>query len=723
MNEMGPDHTAAGRWEWFREGHLWLWGTLGDNGAWFDYDSKGFASMKIIRVEMIQRMAVILLSALALGLFFPSAARAASSAGLHDLFSERELVTTADGRASGSNVGATLEIKEPQHGGKPGGHSVWISWKAPADGIVTFDTAGSSFDTLLGGYVLQDGDKPPMERLKEVARGDDDGNLRTSRVQFGVRAGTVYEIAVDGFGGAVGDIRLNWKLVASSDPPPIVVNLPQDRALQLGEKLTITVDFQPGGPVRLAWFFNGNELLGEESATLVIPSFQVENLGLYSLRFTAGNVRFFTPAVEIQVNSEGLTATLARDKLQDAPGSALHGDDGGGGGRGPNQVPGRGIALPQANPIGGVTRGYNGTQIFNTLFATSDPGEPRHCNVVGGASYWFAYDAPTNGVLTLDTIGTAFDTVLAVYTYDGIFVGYPSLREVACDNDSAPDGIRSHLQFTTEAGRSYLAVVDGVNGARGITHLNYSFVASAPVIDPPLIVQQPLSLTVNAGESASLSVQATGAGPLHFLWRQNLVDLTNRDVPVLTLAAVSANDAGDYQVVVSGAGGSVTSVLAQLRIILPPKLIAPPADLAVRLGMPLNLSVQADGTPPLRFAWLHEGALLGAETNATLSLSAVTPADAGAYVVEVSNSAGKIVSPAAAVSVWSLPEFHRGGAGSDPVLQFVAAGPIPYLIEFTSDVTAPWTAWPDPLPNDHGVVTVPILAPGVPARFVRVRFQ
>ena len=29
---------------------------------------------------------------------------------------------------------------------------MWISWVAPADGIATFNTAGSTFDTLLGIY-------------------------------------------------------------------------------------------------------------------------------------------------------------------------------------------------------------------------------------------------------------------------------------------------------------------------------------------------------------------------------------------------------------------------------------------------------------------------------------------------------------------------------------------------------------------------------------------
>ena len=687
-----------------------------------------FQHMKICRTERLGRAVVCLLGTLALLLLFTGSVRAASSASLVDLFANRDQATAVDGRATGSNVGATVETKEPRHGGKIGGHSVWLSWKAPSDGIVTFDTDGSSFDTLLGAYVLDPGDKPPMERLREVARSDDNGGGRTSQVQFGVRAGTTYEIAVDGFAGAVGDIRLNWKLIPSSDPPPVLVNLPEDRALQLGERLTITVDYHPGGPVRLAWFFNGNELPGEESATLVIPSFQLENLGLYSLRFTAGNVRFFTRAVEIQVNSEGLTTTLARDKLQDAPESGLHSDD-----RGPGSaiLPGgllmptlgRGRAAPAANPVGGVTRGYNGTQIFNTVFATSDPTEPRHCNVVGGASYWFAYDAPTNGVLTLDTVGTAFDTVLAVYTYDGVFVGYQSLRPVTCDNNGAPDGIRSRLQFTTEAGRSYLAVVDGVNGARGITHLNYAFVAAAPVIEPPVIVQQPVSLTVNEGAAAGFSIQATGPGPLHFLWRHDLLPLTNHDAPTLTFAPVLAADAGEYQVEVQGAGGTAMSTTVRLQVISPPRQATAPLRTVARVGTFFQLPVLSDGTPPLQFLWSHAGAPLPQETNAVFSVPAATVESAGEYTVEISNPAGVLRLGPLAVAVWSPPEFTGIGAGGDPILQFSAAGDIHFSVESAPDVASPWSAWPDPLPVEQNRVTVPLRDPASTMRFVRVRFD
>src|ERR1051325_217102 len=57
--------------------------------------------------------------------------------------------------------------------------------------------------------------------------------------------------------------------------------------------------------------------------------------------------------------------------------------------------------------------GYNGTQTFVTS-PGKDPDEPNACSVVGGSSYWFTYKPPTNGVVSIDTAGSSFDTVLGI---------------------------------------------------------------------------------------------------------------------------------------------------------------------------------------------------------------------------------------------------------------------------------------------------------------------
>src|SRR3954469_18991985 len=48
--------------------------------------------------------------------------------------------------------------------------------------------------------------------------------------------------------------------------------------------------------------------------------------------------------------------------------------------------------------------------------ATKEPGEPNHAGLVGGRSVWFVWTAPSNGIFRVATAGSAFNTLLAVYT-------------------------------------------------------------------------------------------------------------------------------------------------------------------------------------------------------------------------------------------------------------------------------------------------------------------
>lgn len=61
-------------------------------------------------------------------------------------------------------------------------------------------------------------------------------------------------------------------------------------------------------------------------------------------------------------------------------------------------------------------RGFTGTQIFSAYGAGKEDGEPNHRGIIGGASECYAYEAPADGLLIVDTEGSDFDAVLAVYS-------------------------------------------------------------------------------------------------------------------------------------------------------------------------------------------------------------------------------------------------------------------------------------------------------------------
>jgi thiol-disulfide isomerase/thioredoxin len=143
----------------------------------------------------------------------------ASSQGqpVNDMFGNRAVITGTNIVVTGTTVGATKEAGEPYHAGDSGGASIWWSWQAPTNGIATISTAGSSFDTLLGVYTGS-----PVSALAAIASDDDDpdtGTL-TSKVVFTATASQIYQIAVDGYGGASGVVKLSVSLAPPSPPPP-----------------------------------------------------------------------------------------------------------------------------------------------------------------------------------------------------------------------------------------------------------------------------------------------------------------------------------------------------------------------------------------------------------------------------------------------------------------------------------------------------------------------
>ena len=138
----------------------------------------------------------------------------------NDMFSAAQEITGTSGSVTGSTVGAKREANEPVHGDASGRASIWYRWTAPANGTLSVNTQGSSFDTLLASY-----SGTAVASLTQLAADDDSGGNRTSAISIPVTSGTTYRIAVDGWGGYTGATTLSWSLgpaapAPSPDPTP-----------------------------------------------------------------------------------------------------------------------------------------------------------------------------------------------------------------------------------------------------------------------------------------------------------------------------------------------------------------------------------------------------------------------------------------------------------------------------------------------------------------------
>ena len=195
-----------------------------------------------------------------------------------------------------------------------------------------------------------------------------------------------------------------------------------------------------------------------------------------------------------------------------------------------------------------------------------------------------------------------------------------------------------------------------------------SLVATLTVlVQPPMIAQQPLSLTVPVGDSASFSVSATGSLPLYYFWQGNSAFITGATNATYSTNNVQLADSGSqFGCVVSNAYGTTTSLVATLKVLgLPPTIAQQPVNQAALVGSNLAFTVMATGSPPLSYQWWSSCGALADATNSVLTLQGVTSSQAGCtFWAEVSNVYGSATSQVAMLTVlyWSSPDAFNPGA-------------------------------------------------------------
>lgn len=179
---------------------------------------------------------------------------------------------------------------------------------------------------------------------------------------------------------------------------------------------------------------------------------------------------------------------------------------------------------------------------------------------------------------------------------------------------------------------------------------------------PPSITGQPQSATNGVGSTVAFSVSAGGSSPLSYQWRFNGINSPGANLSTLTKSNIQFNDAGNYDVVVANAAGSITSGVAVLTVTnVPSGTIAPtitsqPQSVTYGVGSTVAFSVTASGSAPLAYQWRFNGADISGATGTGYTKSNIQLSDAGSYNVVVANAAGTVTSATAVLTVTnSLP--------------------------------------------------------------------
>src|SRR5437899_1835541 len=223
--------------------------------------------------------------------------------------------------------------------------------------------------------------------------------------------------------------------------------------------------------------------------------------------------------------------------------------------------------------LNGVTVSTNG----NSTGATREDGEPWPAGTnIGGRSVWFTWTAPVSGTVRVNTVGSAINTILGVYTGNAV----NSLSLVAANDNFSGLGNLSQVDFSAVQGTTYHITISGRNNfgqvASGAYVLNVQTLASVNITSPTnnsiIGVGNPITISVDA------SVPGSPVSRVDFYLFDSLIgsddsapfsmNFSNAPVGILNLSAVA----------VDSASRSWTSSVVSVTVVNPGVTITYPYD-------------------------------------------------------------------------------------------------------------------------------------------------
>jgi Ca2+-binding RTX toxin-like protein len=130
------------------------------------------------------------------------------------------------------------------------------------------------------------------------------------------------------------------------------------------------------------------------------------------------------------------------------------------------------VDLPAANDDFAAAQtlsGGGGTRRGANPNTDKQPGEPDHDGFAAAdSSVWYQWTPNLTGPARIDTFGSTFDTVLAVYTGTDV----ATLTPIA-SNDDTNTSLQSQVRFTATAGVTYRIAIAGFNTTSGFLTLTW----------------------------------------------------------------------------------------------------------------------------------------------------------------------------------------------------------------------------------------------------------
>src|SRR5258706_5722790 len=265
-----------------------------------------------------------------------------------------------------------------------------------------------------------------------------------------------------------------------------------------------------------------------------------------------------------------------------------------------------------ADPYPQTVGGYKGANFWRTD--------------LHGAAQWANIKASTignfTGIVNNIVIDNPNATIVGSWTstrvfYNGSYFG----------NGSGTDYNPFGTNYQTKAQGSGAAYVEfipnvSVTGDYDVFQWHPTLATASP--------SAPFAINFNGGTTTVYANQQTNAGKWSLLGRFNF----------------ALGNSGTIRVMDNVAEPTAVAIADGIKLVFvsagvppePPSIITDPQDLGLYPGQRGEVSLTADGTPPLRYQWRFNGADISGANFATLVIPAAGAADAGTYSAQVTNA-------------------------------------------------------------------------------------
>jgi len=364
---------------------------------------------------------------------------------------------------------------------------------------------------------------------------------------------------------AVGQVTGNMyelDLVLGGNVPPTITTQPISQSVKQGTNATFTVGVSGTAPFAYQWRLNGADISGATASSYTRANVQPADAGTYSVVVTnaygmaTSSGALLTVVVPPTITTQPLSQTVTQGQNATFTVAAS--------GTAPFTYQWR----FNGAPIGGATA----SSYTRSNVQLSDAGD--YSVVVANSA---GSDTSAKAVLTVvvPPVPPAITTQPQGQTV--------VLGETAAFNVVATGGIPLSYQWRfngadiagatdSSYARAQVGAADAGDYSVRVTNPYGSLLSDSAtlVVDTnvtlPVIVTQPQSQTVIAGQSATFSVLATNKAPLSYQWRLNGAPIAGATGSSYTRSNVQTGDAGNYSVVITNIIGAVGSADAELTV-------------------------------------------------------------------------------------------------------------------------------------------------------------